>query len=30
VEPGTPILEKLPQLGWNELYRDEISVVYAK
>jgi len=30
VEPDTPLLEKLFQVGWSELYRSELAVVYAK
>ena len=30
VEPDTPIVDKLVQQGWSELYRSELAVVYAK
>lgn len=30
LEPGWPILEKLPQLGWRVLYEDNIAIVMGR
>jgi hypothetical protein len=30
LEPGAPLLQKLPTLGWQQMYKDEKSVVWSR